>query len=349
MHQHHVLVRWMFISQSHPLSNELLLLAIQSRILSSCSADGKHWNEDASKLIALICQLMFHKSTQTIHRQNISILLMRLLSPAADSHASDLAKSLSINMLWREFAKANLLTHSIPFSSNDSRRVRKRKRSQGNTDESFLSSDLQIMCRVLETLASASCTTHLEIGTVAREKTRSLWEGILTGQGTSSGINSEENDYRILLLLSISVGLLRGHSSVANFLRMVGIKVCSSTVFVENILSYIEVHVGSVTSDEIYDSMVFNLYSSLVGVALTLTDLELSECLASRTCNIVKCISTFSVKKLSVEAISLQHSVVSLVCNVGIQIPSGFSNETIQVRPFFPSALHFAFCITNSF
>ncbi len=330
MRQHHVLVRWMHLSQSNPLSNELLLRAVQSMILSSCSADDQNWNHDASSLIALLSELMFHKETDSSHRRNISVLLMRLLSPATQSHASELAKSLSVEVLWREFAASGLLSHFAPLCSNENRRLRKRKRSQNKSDESFLSCDIQTMCCVLESLASAACTSQLEINMVARDKIKSLWEEILTCPVNSWDLNSDEHDCRKLFLLSISVGFLKGNSSVVKFLRMIGVTECSPTVFVEKSLSYIEAYVGTVTGDESYNSMMLNLCSSLMGVALTCTDGELSENLVSRTGKIVKCISNFAVNKSSVEAISLQRSVVALVCNIGTQIQSGCSTQAVE-------------------
>ncbi|KAK1747915.1 hypothetical protein QTG54_001878 [Skeletonema marinoi] len=330
MHQHHVLVRWMHLSQSNPLSNELLLRAVQSRILSSCSADDQNWNHDASNLIALMSQLVFHKETDSPHRRNISIVLMRLLTPATHSRASELAKSLTIEALWREFAGSNLLSHSVLLSSNESRRKRKRKRSQNKPDESFSSSDIQIMCCVLESLASAACTSQLEIDAVAREKIKSLWEGILSRQAKSSDMKSDENDCRKLLLLSISIGLLKGTSNVVNFLRMIDVSECSATTFMEKALSYSEAQVGAVTGDEIYNSLAFNLCSSLVGAALKCTDGELSESFVSRIGKLAKCICNFAVSKSSIEAISLQRSVVQFVCNVGIQIQSGCSTQAVE-------------------
>lgn len=329
MHQHHVLVRWMHLSHCNPLSNELLLRAIQSMILSSCSAHDQNWNHDASSLIVLMSQLLFHKETDSSHRRNISMLLMRLLSPATQCHASELAKSLSIEVLWRAFGGSNLLNNSISLSSKESRQMRKRKRSQNMLpDESFFPSDIQIMCCVLEPLACAACTSQLEIDTVARKKTKSLWEQILMCQANSCDMTSDYH-CRKLFLLSISVGLLKGNSNVAKFLRMVGVTECSPTLFMEKTLSYIEAQVGK-TGDEIYNSMAFNLYLSLMGVALTCTGGELSESLVSRTGKIVKCISNFAVNKSSVEAISLQRSVVVLVCNVGIQIQSGCSMQAVE-------------------
>jgi len=332
MYQHHVLVRWMYLSWSNPLSNELLLRAIQSMILSSCSANDQNWNHDASSLISLMSQLMFHKETDSSHRRNISVVLIRLLSSSTQSHASELAKSLTIEVLWREFAASSLLSNFILFSSNVSRRLRKRKRSQNWPNESFLPCDIQTMCCVLESLASAVCKSQLDIDMITREKIKSLWEEILSCQVNSWGLlNSDENDCRTFFLLSISVGLLKGNSSVANFLRMIGEIECSPAVFVEKTLSFIEAHVGSVSEDEIYNSMTLNLCSSLMGVVLTSTDGdELSENFVSRTGNIVKCISNFAVKKTSAEAISLQRCVVALVCNVGIQIQSGCSRQAVE-------------------
>ena len=330
IHQHHVIVRWMHLSQSNPLSNELLLRAVQSRILSSCSANDQNWNHDASNLISLMSQLMFYKQTDSLHRRNISMLLMRLLSPETQSHALELAKSLSIEVLWREFARSNLLRHSIRLSNGESRRMRKRKRSQNKPDDSFSSSDIQIMCLVLKTLASTASTSQFEIDAISREKIKFLWEEILKCQTNSADMSSDEYDCRKLFLLSISIGLLNATSDVFNFLRLVGVTECSSSIFMERTLSYMEAQVAAITGDEIYNSMVLNLCSSLLGAVLTCTDEELSESLVSRIGKIVKCVSNFAVDKSSVEAISLQRSVVQLVCNVGMQIQSGFSMPAVE-------------------
>ena len=330
IHQHHVIVRWMHLSQSHPLSNEVLLRAVQSRILSSCSANDQNWNHDATNLISLMSQLTFSKETDSLHRRNISMLLMRLLSPETQSDASELAKSLSIEVLWREFARSNLLRHSICLSNGGIRRIRKRKRSQKKPDDSFSSCDIQIMCLVLETLASAASTSEFEVDTIVREKIMSLWEEILSCQTNSSDMSSDENDSRKLFLLSISIGLLNGTSNVVNFLRLVGVTECSSSIFLERILSYVEAQVCARTCEEIYNSMVFSVCSSLLGAVLTCTDEELSESIASVVGKIVKCICNFAVNKSSVEAIALQRSVVQLVCNVGMRIRSGCSTQAVE-------------------
>lgn len=332
MHQHHELLRWMHMSESHPLSNELLLRAVQRRVLSSCLASNDDWKHDASNLIAVMCQLMFHKETSTSHRRNISMLLVRLFSSATENRrASELAKSLTIEILWRECGEANLFNRSISLiPSNGNRRMRKRKRSQNKPDDiSFLSSDIQIMCHVLEALASASCEAQLNIDSDVQKKTKSLWEEILNSCERS---HSEEHDCTKLLLLSVSVGLLRGHSTIAEFLRLVGLKEYSSTFFIEKTLSYIESYVGNATRDNIYNAMALNLCSSLLDVALTFTEEALTENLANRVVNIVKCISTFAVKQTSIEAVCLQHSVVVFVCNVGTRFHSGVSDKAIQVR-----------------
>lgn len=330
MHQHHVLVRWMHLSQSNPLSNEILLRAIQSRILSSCSACDHNWNHDASNLISLMSQLTFSKQTDSTHRRNISIVLMRLLSPEAQSQASDVAKSLSIEVLWKTLAGSNLLSESIHLSRNESRRMRKRKRTKNKPDESFIPSDIHTMCSVLETLASSASTTQMEIDLVTREKIKPFWEKILKCQANNSGMNSDECDFRNnLFLLSISIGLLKGTSNVVNFIRMIGVTECPATEFMEKTLSYIEMQVGVIDGDEIYYSMAFTLCSSLVSAALTCTDVELAESLVGRIGKIVKCMSNFAVNESSVEAISLQRSAVQLVCTVGIQIQSGCSAQAV--------------------
>jgi hypothetical protein len=346
MHQHHELLRWMHISESHPLSNELLLRAVQRRILSSCLASSEDWKHDASNLIALMCQLMFHKETSTSHRRNISILLVRLLSAAtANCRASELAKSLTIEILWRECGEANIFHRSISLiSSNGNRRMRKRKRSQNKPDDVlFLSLDIQSICHVLEALASASCEVQLNIDSDVQKKTKSLWEEILN---RCEGSHSQEHDCTKLLLLSVSVGLLRGHSAVAEFLRLVGMKECSSTFFIEKTLSYIELYVGNATRDKIYNAMALDLCSSLLDAALTLTEDGLTENLVIRVVNIVKYISTFAVKQTSIEAVCLQHSVVAFVCNVGTRFHSGVSDKVIQVRLLCYFAL-FPFCFSS--
>lgn len=334
MHQHHELLRWMHVSESHPLSNELLLLTVQRRILSSCLARSEDWKHDASNFITFMCQLMFHKETSTSHRRNISILLLRLLSSAtANCRASELAKSLTIEILWRECGETNLFNRSISLISSDgNRRMRKRKRSQNKPDdESFLSQDIQIICHVLEALVSASCKAQLNIDSDVQKKTKSLWEEILNSCDRS---HSQEHDCTKLLLLSVSVGLLRGYSNIAEFLRLVGLKECSSTFFIDKTLSYIESYVGNATRDKIYDAMALNLCSFLLDSALTFTEEALSENLVIRVVNIVKCISSFAVKQTSTEAVCLQHSVVAFVCNVGARFHSGVSDKAIQVRLF---------------
>ena len=353
MHQHHELLRWMHISQSHPLSNELLLRTVQRRILSSCLASSEDWKHDASNLIAFMCQLMFHEETSTSHRRNISILLVRLLSSAtANCRASELAKSLTIEILWRECGEANLFHRSISLmSSNGNRRMRKRKRRQNKPDDVlFLSLDIQSICHVLEALASASCEVQLNIDSDVQKKTKSLWEEILNSCERS---HSQEYDCTKLLLLSVSVGLLRGHSAVAEFLRLVGMKECPSTFFIEKTLSYIELYVGNATRDKIYNAMALDLCSSLLDAALTLTEDALTENLVIRVVNIVKCISTFAVKQTSIEAVCLQHSVVAFVFNGGTRFYDGVSDKVIQVRlfcfGFFPFLFQFSHHDTTPF
>lgn len=329
MHQHHVLVRWMHLSQSNPLSNEILLRAIQSRILSSCSACHHNWNHDASNLVSLMSQLTFSKETDSSHRRNISIVLMRLLSPEAQSQAFELAKSLAIEVSWKAFAGSNLLCESIQLSIRRSRRTRKRKRSKNKSDESFISSDINTICSVLETLACAASTSQMEIDVMMKEMIKSFWEKILTCQANSSAMNADECDVRNLFLLSISIGLLKGTSNIASFVQILGVLEYSATEFIEKTLSYIEAETGVVDGDEVYYSMAFCVCSSLVSVISTCTDVELTESLVSRIGKIVKCMSNFAVNKPSVEAISLQRSVVQLACTVGIQIQSGCSAQAV--------------------
>ena len=324
--QHHILVRWLHLSQCHPLSNELLLRAIHGMILSSCSAKDKNWNHDASNLIRLMSELMFHRETDSLHRRNISILLARLLSPKTHTEA----RSLTLEVLWREFMKSNLLSHSIRISHYENNRRQKRKRNQNKRDE-LHSVETESICCILESLFSAAaCTPQMQIDNLVREKMQCLWRDVANCQAKSSDTIQDENDCRILFLFSCSTGLLRGTSNVANFLRIVGLNECSSIAFMEKTLSYIEAQVGRMNGSEIYSCLVFKLCSSLLGAALACTDIDLSESFLRRLGLIISSISNFAVKTTSIDAISLQRSVVQFVCKVGIQINSGCSTQAVE-------------------
>ena len=309
MIQHHqLLIRWLAPTSAdrnastpnHPISNELLLHALERRVLSSCAAPADdHYSQlDATHLISLLCQLLFHQCTEASHRRNIATLLIRLLSPSSTIKTSKKrndAKSLTVDMLWNNLMKSNVI-NSTPH---------KQKRSQPVTPKTLLlpPDDLYTICRVLEALARWS------ISSGRSTEVKDLLRGLFDKSGSNSKTISRP-EWR----LSLAIGAMRASPNMASFLTLFdnGENLSPHSFIEGRILPFLELHLRakrSSSNDPMRPVIIQSACIQFIGALSECLGRELSETHVNRLGSLLRRVSA-SANSSSIHAIGLQYDVV---------------------------------------
>ena len=331
--QHYLLIRWLSptpahhmllkpAAPNHPMTREVLLHILQERIELSCTINGNYSRQDATHLISLLSQLLFHRRTETCHRRNIATLLVRLLSPeskAKQNEAQTDATLLTIQALWSDMEKSAIIT-----SAPHRKRCRRERSRPG-----FVSDDVAIIGWVLETLAKSSIRPGRRVGRVSGMMP--FVKGIL--KKSTTGQKSQE-----IFLLSLLVGAVRATSNLAelflSFDSSAAPPKISPETFIDGILAYIELWSGNKRgrSNPTRQAMMHTVCIRLVGALSEWGGCELLEPHVTRMGHILKRAIVSEPSTASVQAMGLQYEAVAAACKMGGAFRPKFGPISLQVR-----------------
>jgi hypothetical protein len=339
--QHHLLVRWLAPAGSssvrcrdraeynHPLTNEVILHILQRRVMISCSVDDDYSREDASHLISLLSELLFHRQTEVSHRRNIATLLIRLLSSSSDgAHANERAdaRRLTRESLWA------CLKHS---GAIDPTRRKKRKRSDATRSSLLPPDDVRTICSVLESLANAG-----SIDGDASGGMRHFWQDVLSNNLLRVRGGGREVD-RVAFVLSLSIGAARASSTLAAFFIAFdsdGILSCGNTSpdsFVGSLLNFVAAQRinGRIKTDDSARRRVI-LQSVCIGLIVALSGCvgrDMPEAQFRRIAEVLNDSAESASADASVHAIGLRHITVNAASSLGDLIRSDFGERSLKV------------------
>ena len=339
--QHHLLVRWLApagsssarcrdrVEHNHPLTNEVLLHILQRRVMISCSVDDDYSREDASHLISLLSELLFHRQTEVSHRRNIATLLIRLLSASSDGAHANVqtdARRLARESLWACLKNSGAI--------NPTRR-KKRKRSDATRSSLLPPDDVRTICSVLESLAKSG-----SIDGDASGGMRHFWQEVLSNNlGRVRGGGREVD--RVAFVLSLSVGAARASSTLAAFFIAFdsdGILSGGNTSpdsFVGSFLNFVAAHRingRSKTDDSAGRGVI--LQSVCIGLIVALSGCvgrDMPEAQFHRIAEILNDSAASASADASVHAIGLRYITVNAASNMGNLIRSDFNERSLKV------------------
>jgi len=365
--QHHLLIRWLAApaastqldktstlsavsSKNHPMANELLLHILHRRVLSSCSANDTYSRQDATHLITLLTQLLFHQRTETFHRQNIATLLVRLLSVPKRTKKQTDATSLTINSLWSTMKKANV----IGSSNNDTQRKRKRSKvlAARSLSSTLTPDNVNTICTVLESLARSTVLSRTSIPSEVSLEIKQLWEEDILSSTTKNGkrfFSRSEDIDRAMFIISLSTGAIRVSQNLDNFFSAFGCNAggASTTTTddkVISILDFIELQFGgggkksSVTASASGHNATRKVMMKancirLVSALSKCIANDLSESQFNRMGSILKnaTVSASSTSNESVQTLGLRYSAVSAASKMSSIVRSDFDEGSLKV------------------
>jgi len=367
--QHHLLIRWLAAStqqdkisavsavssKNHPMANELLLHILHRRVLSSCSVNDTYSRQDATHLITLLTQLLFHQRTETFHRQNIATLLIRLLSVPKRTKKQTDATSLTIKSLWSTMKKANVIS-----SSNNNATQRKRKRSKVQSSSQLaarsLSSaltpdDANTICTVLESLARSSVLSRTSIPSEESLEMKQLWEEDILSSTTNNGkrlFSRSEDIDRAMFIISLSTGAIRVSQNLDNFFSMFGCNAGGASTTTDDkvlsILDFIELQFqgggkkssGTASSASGHTTRKVMMQTNCIRLVSALSECianDLSESQLKRMGSILKnaTVSASSTTTASLQTLGLRYSAVSAASKMSCIVRSDFVEGSLKV------------------
>ena len=351
--QHHLLVRWLSApvttqssstSPNHPMANEMLLNVLQRRVLTSCAADDSYSRQDATHLISLLSQLLFHQRTETSHRRNIATLLIRLLSMPKRTKKQTDATSLTIVSLWSNMKKYNIINATTQRSKRK-RTKDKKSISARKSSSSLPPDDIYTICRVLEALAKSSVLSRSGIDVEVSVVMRQLWGGILSSVDNKRLTRSEDIG-RTMFLCSLSAGAVRASADLSKFYATfdkdgIVFKDVQGKTLMESVLAFVELQLGnksssnssSLTGSATLKVLMHLVCIELVGALSECIGGDLSETHINRIGMLLKkaTVSISPANVTSVQSFGLRYGAVSTASKMGNIVRSDFGQSSLKV------------------
>ncbi|KAL9180385.1 hypothetical protein ACHAXT_008355 [Thalassiosira profunda] len=331
--QHYLLVRWLAPasvkgnpatspSSNHPMTNQLLLGMLERRTIASCAVDEQYSQQDATHFVSLLCGLVVHPQTEASHRRNIATLVVRLLSQSSDTVTAtkeNAATSLTVQMLMSNVKRAGIIKPT----------TQKRKRSRGATPAMFACEDVHTICWVLEALTKCATRSQTSMGSELSSEMRQLWGGIL--DKGSNACKSNET----MFLLSLSIGALRGSSSIASFLQSFAYtpRNITSPTFIDGALAFLELQLGTKSHSSSHSArkaLMQSLFVRLVGALSDCAGGNLSESQVKAMGTLLEKASTVTTDEPSVHDVGLQYDIVATASKMGTVAQPEFGHDSLQ-------------------
>lgn len=336
--QHHLLLRWLAPSSSsrpnHPLTNEMLMCVVQTRILASCSLGDGYSKQDVGRFISFMSQLVFHQQTETCHRRIIAMLLVRLLSSSGATttvkqpnwgETAVLAKTKTLQFMWKELSKSTIF--GVVDDTSKKKRTGKRKRSEesknANKSIKLPAEEALTICWLLEVMAKMAVSSQSGIDSAVFQSVKQLWDGILDNKSSKAG-----NKHMQLYLLSLSNGAMQGSQSFAAFILALGVERQPGS-FIDSCLTFVDKKLQKCGRSN--NTSLLRVCLSFISALVGLLGSDLSESHIGRVGAILKKLRVHTSGSTPAQSFGLQHALVSTVSKMGPCIRAEFSTETLQV------------------